>query len=636
MIDYEKIVEAGGIFRVFKAEWLNDEIYELFQEPVYQHELTSNQPCVLFGGRGSGKTTALLGLTYEAQYRLTRKGEEESSNEFPFFGIFHRIDGVATSEFEGDELSDSDWNKLFGHYWNLAMVENILRFGTWLEERDLIQIDYKLADLEPAVKLLGLPLENSDSLKKLLKAVKNSQRELSVRLGAIADEGVGFTSSLGKPVNELLEFLRKQKGIENKGIFYIVDEYENLTQSQQRIVNTLIKYSAPLYSFKIGVREYGIHTFETLSPLDRLEHPADYVQLTIEEKFTDREFRSFADRVCATRMKHAGFPEGITLNELLGDLSNEEEALLLESSSRKPVSDAVDKVNETSASFITNHQVSKLDCYILNEYAKHKGLEVSDVLADYKKHTVQWKTRLGNYRYHSLFSIRAKSSGVRKYYCGFGTFSLLAGNNIRALMELVDQSIFNWARDDNRIDTISPRQQTEAVQYVGERRLKQLEGRAMAGHTLSLLVKSLGRVFGLLAGNTFGHSPETNQFEIEWSNPFESSSGDVPEDFRDNLESLLREGIMNLAFMENPSTKFQGSGETKGREFHLHPVFSAYFNFSYRRKRKLKLSEIDLYQLTYNPKIGIPNCVSLVTKGEGDAKGEGDEEKTQNQSEFDF
>ena len=63
----EKLDQLCGSY---KAEWLKKDIFKFFTEPYYFTILKSNYPGVLQGGRGTGKTTVLRGLSYLGQYEI--------------------------------------------------------------------------------------------------------------------------------------------------------------------------------------------------------------------------------------------------------------------------------------------------------------------------------------------------------------------------------------------------------------------------------------------------------------------------------------------------------------------------------------------------------------------------------------
>ena len=54
------------------------------------------------------------------------------------------------------------------------------------------------------------------------------------------------------------------------------------------------------------------------------------------------------------------------------------------------------------------------------------------------------------------------------------------------------------------------------------------------------------------------------------------------------------EGVAHLAFDVSPRTKATSVVEMKDEEYRLHPIFCAYFEFSYRRKRRATFSAEDL------------------------------------------
>ncbi len=63
--------QLSQLFGGYRAEWLKEQVFELFTEPSYFPELKTPRPCILIGGRGTGKTTVLRGLSYEGQFALS-------------------------------------------------------------------------------------------------------------------------------------------------------------------------------------------------------------------------------------------------------------------------------------------------------------------------------------------------------------------------------------------------------------------------------------------------------------------------------------------------------------------------------------------------------------------------------------
>lgn len=68
--------QLSQLFGSYKAEWLKEQLYELFSEPEYFPELKTPRPCVLVGGRGTGKTTVLKSLSYEGQFALSGRSPD--------------------------------------------------------------------------------------------------------------------------------------------------------------------------------------------------------------------------------------------------------------------------------------------------------------------------------------------------------------------------------------------------------------------------------------------------------------------------------------------------------------------------------------------------------------------------------
>jgi len=76
-----------------------------------------------------------------------------------------------------------------------------------------------------------------------------------------------------------------------------------------------------------------------------------------------------------------------------------------------------------------------------------------------------------------------------------------------------------------------------------------------------------------------------------------------PEDdeLRGRVEELLREGIVHLALLRYVGSKLQDQSDIRQFDYAVHPIYSAFFGFSHRRKRKIELADADLVDLVERP-----------------------------------
>jgi hypothetical protein len=402
--------------------------------------------------------------------------------------------------------------------------------------------------------------------------------------------------------------LQSRASLRTRPSFSYLDEYENFEDYQQQVVNTLVKHSGQNYTFKIGVRELGWRVRSTLNLNEQLISPADYVRINIVEKLQGDNFKRFATSVCNARLARLDVPgQDVirSIEEALPGMTEDEEAEAL------GVQEHVAEIKSAIAGSVPKeaalivHQSTPLQVWFLKFWADSQQATLKDVLLDYAASPQSWTERFNNYKHASLYSIRRRKRGIRKYYAGFDVFSQIAAGNIRYLIELVDQSLLQHVRDRQRLsDAVSPERQTIAAQNVGKKNLSELEGLSVHGAQLTKLVLGLGRVFQVMAGQPEGHAPEVNQFHLADNGREETA--DVPED----VDRLLRAAVMHLALLRFPGNKLADEGETRDYDYLIHPIFSAFFVFSYRRKRKMLLSASDLMGIVKNPQEYIPKILA--------------------------
>ena len=585
-------------FSGFRAEGLGAEIFRLFTRPAYFPHLTTDQPCFLVGGRGTGKTTALRCLSYQGQVALdaeSGRGTRPASS-WRFVGLYHRVNTNRVTAFRGPELSKKRWISLFAHYVNLEFTELILRFLVWFEE--LYPSGDRLTPRTLRRLATSLHLSEAADATGLLDALDLSRIRFESVINNVGDSDLPDLSLQGAPLDLLLADVKRLSQFTETTFLFLLDEYENYDESQQRVLNTLIKHCGEYYSFKVGVREFGILQRSTLNEHEHLAHPADYRLIDINKELSGR-FADFAASVCNQRLSSVFGSDVPDAPVLFPELSPEQESRLLgitpilqplvQQLHREPALDD-DMVKWFES-------LDPLEAYTLFLRANAEKVSAVQKLSESMRNRARWKQQYENHKYAYLFSLRRGKRGIRKHYCGWTVFCQLAASNIRFMLQLVDQSLSLHSEVESELQPIDYEIQTKAAQATAHTNFLELESRPVNGRRLARLLLSLGRVFQVMSEDPVGHTPEVNQFHLY------SSYTDHKR--RADLLALLKEGIMHLAILWYPASKLQQTTDLREFDYAIHPLYSPFFGFSHRRKRKIRISDSDLWTLIEDPATAI-------------------------------
>jgi hypothetical protein len=128
--------------------------------------------------------------------------------------------------------------------------------------------------------------------------------------------------------------------------------------------------------------------------------------------------------------------------------------------------------------------------------------------------------------------------------------------------------------------------QARAAKQASAAVLQEVRSFGTYGNRLHSFVLRIGSLFALSHGRSGQSEPETNHFSI-------SGSPEVSQD--DFL--FLNEAVKWTVLFEEPETKKKGASEeqTVGFEYILNPIFAPYFNISYRKRRRLDISNAELH-----------------------------------------
>ena len=592
MTTEEKLAKLDEMFGSYKAEWLKSKIFEFFATPYYFTTLKDHRPCILQGGRGTGKTTVLRGLSYQGQYAIL----EEDIKRFDrnsFIGIYYKVNTNHAHAFQGRGIDNETWATIYAHYYNLLICWEISRFLKWHLKK--CKDDEILSTHSCKLIAASLHIEKEiDSFESLCNELETAMYTFQSDVNNVSKDSIPRMSMPGDPIKLFIEQALNLRQLEGKMFYLLIDEYENLLDGQQQIMNTLLKHVPECYTFKIGVRELGWRVKYTLNKLELLNDPADYSLINITEQFStndrNNDFAAFALDVCNKRINELFDGEAnegqFSIEKSLPGMSVEEESELLKVRS-SDYCRAFEEYEHKSGKVLDIHPLYK---FFLAYWADIHHDSIKDTVKNYEYNTRSWDQRYDNYKYSLLFKIRRGRGqvGIQKYYAGWNTFVKLANGNIRYIMELVYKSCYLYLQDNGDITNPIPfDKQTEAAQEVGKKNLTELEGAWEKGVQITKLVMSLGSLFGKIAMFRGKSAPELVQFDI---------TGEMSE----RTLEIMNASVMNLAIIRMSSNKISGK-ELKTYQYSLHPIFAPYFQFSFRRKRKLSLRNDEILGCIDNP-----------------------------------
>lgn len=598
--------EIDDLFGALRAEEVGKGIYDHFTMPQYWPALLSPRACFLTGGRGTGKTTTLLALSYQGQRRL----EGDDPLKWRHLGLYWKIDASFMPSLGGPELEVRQWQKLFAHYVNLCLVDSILGFVSWLEEQGIHKAVATVDGIEGTCRAFGLP--PARDLGALAVQLRPMIVDFEHAVNNVADGPMPQLSVLGRPVEHLLNALAGDPLFRDRPVFFLVDEYETLGSDHQRVLNTLIKSSPrSLFTFKVGVRHIEAIDLHTLVIDQPLQEPSDYSSIDIPATLIKSGFGAFASQVCNERFRALGVDlPGDTIEELLPTLSAADEARLLSTRTQiRSIRQLLLDDDATLKDLEAFDRLDEIDVHFLNYWHMRDGESVvallRSMLAEADRDT--WANRRNNYQNAALFGIRSGLIGVRKYYCGWDVFLLLAAGNIRYLLLLVEGALVRSREEQGDVvGPVSPLIQTQAAQAAALTVFRQLPRVTSHGVQVSRLVLGLGRVLQILAADPHGHTPEVNQFRV--SNPRPPEADEIL-DAAVNADALV-------AFQGDKMARL--SGETRDLNYMLHPMFAPMFTFSHRRKRRMTITGVQVTGLVERPQVVITEVARAQGRSPGD------------------
>lgn len=581
----ERVNRALGQVR---AEYeSDDELYRRFAAPLYFKQLLGITPAFLVGGRGTGKTTTLRSMSFGGQARISRS---LSPSSWQVVGAYWKVEPNVVSVFRGKGVREELWSQVFSHYLNLKLSSLVIDYAIWLADSG-----HSIAINDHRLRLLSrsLNLGHADSLASLSDeidiAIVDVESKVNGNISALATTQM---SVLGKPLDYLFSAIGGLQVSPTRPFMFCLDEYENLSSYQQKLLNTLIKQvgGAP-YTFKIGVRNTVAIDRSTQIESQPLQDPADFKTVDIVVDLKDESWEHFAATVLGQRLELIEADPPAAPSLLPGLALDEEADLLGADLLHRQVIELIANSNATVEELAFAKRMSNIHAAMVLRWAQSHNEAPIAVLRFAMDEPKKWDVRVGNYGYALLFTIRENRVGERKYYTGWKTYCQLADGNIRYMIRLVYEALRMHVIDGGSLaEPISMVHQTRAATRVGETTIRDLQGWSRQGAALTRLSLGLGSIFGTLAREMAFATPEVTQFRV-------GSSGSATP--AESIDTLLAEAVGQGVIIGFDGDKnARRSGATREMDYQLHPVLAPYFVYSPRRKRRMTIRSGDLIALT--------------------------------------
>lgn len=565
-------------------------------------------------------------LSYHSQFSDDRKNLPDNAADS--VGLYWKADTQFLRIMQKRGLSDEEWSPVFDHYLNLRLglevlssiklVANSAYEG--VSKDSLINVFFEGA--------LDFGFENT-SFEGVLKEIGSRIRKTDTII-----QNVSGIENLEKlPVSFLHYLVESSKeqipGLTNTVFSVYIDEYENLLNYQQRIINTRIKHSEPPLIFNIAIKLNGMSETQTLSD-ERLENKADYAIVNLDAEIERSGFDDFVSEIFLKKLSEASPTIAKELKIDLKACSNPDNLEYRFSDEyrrhcREIVEgvfpgrshqDLADEIFETSRYYkkltteieralLLRHSSLKAEDFILQNHRKasivcssllyRRNLEPAKIKAELDKLEGNIDNKFNNktaWEHNNFIGcylriIRSHKAGST-FYSGFDVYSALSGKNVRHFLELC-KSAFSLLDDStlNEKFIIDRHLQHIAAKNTSDELVKEITRFTPLGSQLSNFVKALGRIFQLCQDKETQSETEVTHFGIR-----EDDSPLTEED-----DKFFKEAEKWGVLQAIDSTKNKSSASAAIYDYVLNPVYSPFFLISYRKGRKIEIESSTIRQM---------------------------------------
>ncbi len=600
-----------------RAEEHDADVWGEFFIPPYFERLalkTATKSNYIIGKRGCGKTMLLKYFDYHTAFSTRRPSIP--SEEISHIGVYWRVDTQFCSSLQHRGITEDQWQTVFESYFSLYIGIEIIRSLKMIANsaypnfnmKDFEQLKFASAsDFHESFPSSATDLETH--LVKARRSFSTWVSNVSAIQQPLLPPGRLFLESL-------IEDVREVPALSEASYYIYVDEIENLVPYQRRVLNSLLKHSQKPLIVNFTSKERSQDN-QTTGP-EWVNGTHDYRLLDLDQLLNESERPLFFSEVFLANLDLAS---GLRESELIKRLQSLDamderrtpqyrESILSDMRARFPSKsykafaaealqvDAIKRKLEERISKALKYRGSKvsLDDFmsfvnipdalitvpaLLNRQALTPN-GVLKALGEYAEtgggqFDTSW---IQNNLVGALLEIYRPYGRECPLYSGFDTLCTMSNNNLRHFLILCYKALEIADLKEENVLTITIETQSRAAYEAADQLIKEIKTFGQYGEQLRIFVLRLGSIFRALQATPTMSEPEQNQFTV-------NSGGRAlnPEELH-----FLSEAMKYAILVEKLETKTKGSVGSDIIDYQLNPIYSPYFQISYRRKRKLEIS----------------------------------------------
>lgn len=267
----------------------------------------------VLGGKGTGRTHIMRHFSAPVQAIRRPNDPIGQVRDEGVLGIYVLCSGLNSLRFQGRGQDSTTWQAVFAQYMDVWLAQAALgAFATVMGNRlvDRVTEQNIVADImrlfydAPQDRLPTTISELTDHLVSLTReidlavnrAVLNRDQNLDLTLWSTPGSLVfGIPAAIKENFSEL----------EDVTFLYLIDEFENFEEEQQKYVNTLVREKRTGTAFIVGVRTYGLRTHQVLGVGEENKRGSEVEEIFLDRKYTGRnwsQYREFCREVIARRV----------------------------------------------------------------------------------------------------------------------------------------------------------------------------------------------------------------------------------------------------------------------------------------------------------------------------------------------